>query len=394
MDGLGLDLVEPRPVGGRERLARGGHDRVAAVRGDAVLPEDHPRVEDRLVPGGVLGVVGLVVLHDGGVEAGGAVLVGVGVTAGGRGRRGGGGDGPGQGERGEGGDVPAAHVFLLGRVGVSTLPTGGPRPVPARSPARPGWHSDNRRRLRVPRGRPRWEDFVSILGTRVLRTEDPAFLARAASTPRTWWTSGSPGRCTSPSSGRPWRTPGSSRSTSSRPGPRPGVVAVVHRAPTWTCPSTTVHAHDRQAAMTRPLLATDTVRFVGEPVAVVITAEADQGEDAAELVAVDYDPLPVVIDPRAAARDEVLLFPEVGTNTCFAFAVPAGRGPLRRLRRGRPPRGGATSGSRRLRWRPAPPRRCGATTAGSPPGCRTRAPRARKDAYVAGAGRRPGTWSA
>ena len=36
--------------------------------------------------------------------------------------------------------------------------------------------------------------------------------------------------------------------------------------------------------------------------------------DAAELVVVDYDPLPVVVDPEASLRDEVLLFPEAGTN--------------------------------------------------------------------------------
>jgi carbon-monoxide dehydrogenase large subunit len=70
----------------------------------------------------------------------------------------------------------------------------------------------------------------------------------------------------------------------------------------------------------RPLLAAGTVRFVGEPVAAVVTTEASAGEDAAELVSVNYEPLPVVVDPRAAARDEVLLVPEVGTNVCFAMA--------------------------------------------------------------------------
>src|SRR5215468_1661126 len=37
-----------------------------------------------------------------------------------------------------------------------------------------------------------------------------------------------------------------------------------------------------------PLLAVDRVRFVGEPVAMVLTDDAYQGEDAAELVSVDY----------------------------------------------------------------------------------------------------------
>ena len=36
---------------------------------------------------------------------------------------------------------------------------------------------------------------------------------------------------------------------------------------------------------------------------------------------VDYDPLPAVVDPRAAARDEVLLFDEAGTNTVVGFGL-------------------------------------------------------------------------
>ena len=75
-------------------------------------------------------------------------------------------------------------------------------------------------------------------------------------------------------------------------------------------------------AMMRPWLATDTVRFVGEAVAVIVTEQPSQGEDAAELVFVDYDPLPAVVDVEAAAADEVLLFPEHGTNT--ALEIPFG----------------------------------------------------------------------
>ena len=63
-------------------------------------------------------------------------------------------------------------------------------------------------------------------------------------------------------------------------------------------------------------LAYEVVRFVGEPIAVVVTESADQGEDAAEMVVVDYEPLPVVLDPFASADHETLLFPEIGTNVC------------------------------------------------------------------------------
>ena len=70
-----------------------------------------------------------------------------------------------------------------------------------------------------------------------------------------------------------------------------------------------------------PLLAVDTVRFVGEPVAVVITDGRYQGEDAADLVSVDYEPLPVMLGPTAAVADEILLFPAAGTNVCVSQAV-------------------------------------------------------------------------
>ena len=70
-----------------------------------------------------------------------------------------------------------------------------------------------------------------------------------------------------------------------------------------------------------PLLAVDTVRFVGEPVAVVITDGRYQGEDAANLVSVDYDPLPAVVGPAAAVKDESLLFPAAGSNVAVTNPV-------------------------------------------------------------------------
>jgi carbon-monoxide dehydrogenase large subunit len=74
-------------------------------------------------------------------------------------------------------------------------------------------------------------------------------------------------------------------------------------------------------AMNRTYLADGVTRYVGEPVAVVVTESRYAGEDVAELVSVDYDPLPAVVDPREAAKDEVLLFPEVGNNTVLALDV-------------------------------------------------------------------------
>ena len=62
------------------------------------------------------------------------------------------------------------------------------------------------------------------------------------------------------------------------------------------------------------MLAADRVRFVGEPVALVLTDGRYQGEDAAELVSVDYDPLPAVVGTAASLAGQTLLFPPAGTN--------------------------------------------------------------------------------
>ena len=71
--------------------------------------------------------------------------------------------------------------------------------------------------------------------------------------------------------------------------------------------------------MPRSPLAIDRVRYVGEPIAVVLAESREAAVDAAELVYVDYEPLDPVMDPREAAKDEALLFPEAGTNTVFAL---------------------------------------------------------------------------
>jgi carbon-monoxide dehydrogenase large subunit len=74
--------------------------------------------------------------------------------------------------------------------------------------------------------------------------------------------------------------------------------------------------------MRRPLLATDVVRFVGEPVAVVVAEDRYAAADAADLVIIDYEPLTPAVDPESAATDEVVLFPEVGTNAAIRLASP------------------------------------------------------------------------
>jgi 2-furoyl-CoA dehydrogenase large subunit len=62
-------------------------------------------------------------------------------------------------------------------------------------------------------------------------------------------------------------------------------------------------------------LAVERVRYVGEPVALIVAETRYLAEDAAELVQVDYEPLPAVIDPRAACdKSAPLLHAEAKTN--------------------------------------------------------------------------------
>ena len=72
------------------------------------------------------------------------------------------------------------------------------------------------------------------------------------------------------------------------------------------------------AFLPQPLLAEDKVRHVGEPVALVVAATRAQAIDAAELIAVDYRPLPAVTRPAAAlAKDAPLLAEQVPGNVCL-----------------------------------------------------------------------------
>ena len=94
----------------------------------------------------------------------------------------------------------------------------------------------------------------------------------------------------------------------------PGAVAVFDAVGLGLAPFEYYRATTLGGLMARPLLATERVRFVGEPVAVVLADSPAAALDAAELVDVDIDELPAVIDVEQAAADEVLLFPDAETN--------------------------------------------------------------------------------
>ena len=82
-----------------------------------------------------------------------------------------------------------------------------------------------------------------------------------------------------------------------------------------------------QVTPTHLPMATERVAFAGEIVAVVVARSAAEARDAAELVDVEYEVLPAVLDLKEAAEDKVLAHPDLGTNkTAFWQLDSAGQG--------------------------------------------------------------------
>jgi len=118
----------------------------------------------------------------------------------------------------------------------------------------------------------------------------------------------------------------------------PGIVAVetAHSLglangpfphPTWFPPAKALQ--DRISPKLQPevirLLADEKVRYVGEPVAAVVATDRYLADDAARLVVVDYEPLPVVTDPeQGLAVDAPLLNEEWGDNLAAHFVTGNG----------------------------------------------------------------------
>jgi carbon-monoxide dehydrogenase large subunit len=72
----------------------------------------------------------------------------------------------------------------------------------------------------------------------------------------------------------------------------------------------------------RPPLAEGEARFVGDPVALVVATDLYVAEDAVELVDVDYEPLPPVVDYRAARDTEELVHAAYAANVAGALGGP------------------------------------------------------------------------
>jgi aerobic carbon-monoxide dehydrogenase large subunit len=163
---------------------------------------------------------------------------------------------------------------------------------------------------------------LSILGTRVLRTEDPKFLTTGGVYTEDVVDERLEGACHVFFVRSPLAHARINSIDVSAALQAPGVVAVYTGADLADlAPVPPAAAGLMNTEMQQRLLATDKVRYVGEAVAVVVTEDPYQGEDAVELVQVDYDPLPAVLgyDPD----DSSLLFEAAGTNVAGYWGDPS-----------------------------------------------------------------------
>jgi carbon-monoxide dehydrogenase large subunit len=107
---------------------------------------------------------------------------------------------------------------------------------------------------------------------------------------------------------------------------RPGVHAVITAADIGDVPTIPLRQEPlpELKRYEQPIIATGKVRYVGEPLAVVIADSVALAEDSLEAITVDIEPLPALVDHYVARKDNVLLFEDTGTN--LASTITAIRG--------------------------------------------------------------------
>jgi carbon-monoxide dehydrogenase large subunit len=109
---------------------------------------------------------------------------------------------------------------------------------------------------------------------------------------------------------------------------QPGVVAAftgADLAADYGSLPTAWHVSDDLIVPDHRPIATDEVRYLGDAVAVVVADDAYHAADALEVVQVDYEHLPAVIDMEAALRDGApLVHADKGTNRAFTWGFAAG----------------------------------------------------------------------
>ena len=105
----------------------------------------------------------------------------------------------------------------------------------------------------------------------------------------------------------------------------PGVVAVFTAASLELQPVPAAF----NPMVARTLLASDKVRYVGEPIVAIVTETREQGEDAAEAIIVDYDYLEAFVDLETSMASSTHIYESAGSNVVFdttALGIPENTG--------------------------------------------------------------------
>ena len=107
---------------------------------------------------------------------------------------------------------------------------------------------------------------------------------------------------------------------------RPGVQAVITAADIGEVPAIPIRLAPLPEfnAFVQPVIAANKVRFVGEPMAVVIADSRALAEDALEAIEVEIEPLKAVADREIALEDASLLFEQNGTNLAVRYKTRKG----------------------------------------------------------------------
>jgi carbon-monoxide dehydrogenase large subunit len=158
---------------------------------------------------------------------------------------------------------------------------------------------------------------MSILGTRVVRIEDPRFLTGEGTYIANLPMPGALHLTFVRSSMAHARLLSIDASEALS---MPGIRAVWTAADIDIAPAGPANGMMNKA-MLFPYLAIDTVRYVGDLVAIVVSEDKTSGVDAAETVIVDYEPLEAVLDMDDSFSNRVLLHPDAETNVVLTFAA-------------------------------------------------------------------------
>jgi carbon-monoxide dehydrogenase large subunit len=105
-----------------------------------------------------------------------------------------------------------------------------------------------------------------------------------------------------------------------------GVRAVITAAEIGAVPRIPLRLQPSPATepFCQPVIASDRIRYVGEPIAVVLADSAATAEDGVEAITLDVEELTVVSGRRISALHDVLLFEDAGTNLAMQFTAISG----------------------------------------------------------------------